>query len=140
MPSSFDPNRTHRFYVEFPESYSIPNWAVNSMECPRIKYGNKKYLFGLIKRKNIKIESIEMKILDIIGYKLTAKLHNLSNLKTVEFKYFHLNPNGDVIEKWEVKADLISIDLGKLDYSIDDVRYIKIKVTPFELNGYFPKK
>jgi hypothetical protein len=115
----YDPKRSNRFMVEFPQEYNIPSWSIRKINKP-------KFIDG--KWKNIHIE-----FYDTISPSISHILSNafLPMKKHIYFKIKTLDPTGVVVEEWVIISDrLSSINFGDFDYDIDEPLKIHLTITP----------
>lgn len=130
IPKEFEPKRDNRFVVEFPESFEIAPWIIQSITMPKLT--------------NDKWENIELSMMDPIGpsaSKSTIKLIDFckknkpgffkknKNLFTISISL--LDATGVGVEKWTIDIkELISVDFGNLDYREATLKTVKIILKP----------
>jgi len=129
----FEPKRTHRYSVEFPE---LRPFVVQKIDKPKINGG--------------KWGDMEMELLDPIGPSTSQIVFGLTNPKNYEikfdkrslfekilrkplftFKVKGLDPTGHVVEEWTIAVKRIkSIDFGTYDYAMDGISKIHLVIVP----------
>lgn len=120
----YEPKRTSRFLISFPEHFNIQQWVVSSANRPSMYIESKKFL-GFTYSKKIKWNPIRIKFLDPIGPSTSQRLMVLIKeqlLKPFLFKIEMLDPTGVVVERWLIdKTTIKSINFGELSMDDDNI-------------------
>lgn len=115
IPIESEPKRNNRFIVEFVGT-TIESWTVTKTKRPTYNLDG-----GW--------EDLKFELLDPIGPSTSKAIFNdiiKKDKKNCVVKIFMLDPTGVVVETWTLYGDYISIDFGKIDYSINDISTIII--------------
>lgn len=125
--NSYEPKKTNRFVVEFPEEFGIETFTV-------FKTNNPEFIDG-------QWQNIEIIFRDYVGASVTEGLYNIINfaktnndkkiLFNVEIKM--LDPVGVSVQCWDISVEkIVEISFGNLDYSVDEVLCPYIVIKPFD--------
>lgn len=124
---NYEPKKTNRWLVKFPEEFEIPEYTLKSITKP-------KYINGKWDDIRITFNAIANKQLEI-GLKKMIYTQGKTNINwTFKFTIEDLDPTGVVIGKWEIKVDeVVSIDFGgELTYHDDKIQEIVLIVKPYD--------
>lgn len=123
----YEPKKTNRWLVKFPEEFEIPEYTLKSITKP-------KYISGKWDDVRITFNAIANKQLEI-GLKKMIYTQGKTNINwTFKFTIEDLDPTGVVIGKWEILVDeVVSIDFGgELTYHDDKIQEIVLIVKPYD--------
>mgnify|MGYP006935469704 CR=1 FL=1 len=135
VPVPYEPKKTNRFFIKFPEYFNLSEWVCHSASRPTLRYigeenGEKKYTW----------DNLIVKMYDPIVMSTTKSLMDLVNKNKLSDKFDltieMLDPIGSVIEKWLLSdCEILSIDFGILSYNIDKpvLNTLFIKINKAEL-------
>jgi len=126
--AKYEPKRQNRFYVKFPEEINIESWFIQKINKPKYHITENKW------------ENIQVTFLDPIGSSTSQRIHELIknqffiNKETKPIFIFDIiavDPTGLDVEDWEIGVEeVLYIDFGNLDYSIDEISEISMWVKP----------
>lgn len=136
VPSNFEPKKTNRFLVRFPETLGIEPFLVSEIKLPAITI-NKPRSIGItslrIFNQTPKISDLEIKLIDdSIKPKIGVMYSWLTDYTKFDMKIETLDPKNVVIDVMTLKGCYFTrIDFGSLGYSLDsDVYNYTITVSP----------
>lgn len=125
--------RKNRWVVTFPEHFKIEPWCVAKTQRPSLKLVEKKFLC-FTTGFSVEWENITFHFLDPINPSVSKSLFELMDAElteTFDYKLEMLDPTGVVVETWEITdCEIISIDLGALNYELDDLAKCTMVVKP----------
>lgn len=145
IPLPYEPKRTNRWIVTFPEDFEIPDWTMTKACRPKFLIHNKMVSYGEMTftfRDPIG-PSMSQAVWDLL-LKITTLSKSYdpnSDVETTEFwkkyrtgfplKIEMLDPTGHVVESWDLAGcKLLSVDFGELDYSDDSFATLSMKIKP----------
>ena len=123
-PTHFEPMRTNRFLVTFPESFNISPYFVRMVSRPTM----------IVSQHGLhEWEDIDITLYDPISPSMSQNIFQLmsSDLITqpMTFLIQMLDPTGVVVSEWLIWGRVSSIDYGMLDYSDDSLTEIKMTIS-----------
>lgn len=128
--NEFEPKKSNRFILKFPNEFNIPEWAVVQCSLPSMNITNELIFWN----------EIEMELYDPIKPSISkAIMKILEDRKYLNFELMIklLDPTGVVIETWMIKeAAITAVNFGSLSFYSDNIGKIHLKITSesIELN------
>ena len=120
VPLPYEPKKTNRFGIKFPEHFNLSEWICFEMSRPTLTF---------IGQDNGKIiydwNDLVLKLYDPIAPSTTQSLMDLIHKNKINDKFNLLiemyDPTGVVVEKWALSdCEFSLIDFGTLSYHQDE--------------------
>ena len=117
VPLPYEPKKTNRFGIKFPEHFNLSEWICFEMSRPKMR------IVG--DAKNVVFDDLVLELYDPIAPSTTQSLMDLIHKNKINDK-FNLSiemydPTGVVVEKWELSdCEFSLIDFGTLSYHQDE--------------------
>lgn len=126
--TAYEPKRSSRFLVEFPERFDIQSCSIQKINKPKFTDG---------KYENIRVDFIDpigpstsQRLFEMVNF---LKTNKSDNKKLFEVKIKSLDPTGLEIEEWVVFVEkVLTINFGELDYSDDEIQKPFLILKPFD--------
>jgi hypothetical protein len=116
VPTPYEPKKTNRFIIKFPESFELTEWVCSraSRPCARIIHDVTKF------------DPLIIGMYDPITPSTSQSLYNLITSGKVHEKFDMqiqlLDPIGTVIEEWSLSGCFFKkIDFGYMSYNRDEI-------------------
>jgi hypothetical protein len=125
--SYYEPKRSNRFILLFPDDFNIPPHVVSTTVRPSAHFVN-----GRIEWQDIEIvlrDPITPSMSEIIN-ELFLRTGSQYTNRDFEYRIQMLGPVGDVVEDWVINGFITSIDFGNLDYTSDELMEITLTLRP----------
>lgn len=123
MPETYEPKKTNRWVVDFPEDFKIESWVVRNITPLRYDSVVRKWDDLIITLFDPIVKSTSKSLMDLIGrgdyhhFKLGLRM---------------LDPTGSDVEVYEMKGCKIkTFDFGETDYEIGEPKMITLTI-PFK--------
>jgi hypothetical protein len=124
IPFPYEPMRTNRFIVIFPETFNISPYFVRMVNRPSMRiqqHGQHEW------------EDIEITLYDPISPSMSQNIFQLMNsdliTQPMTFLIQMLDPTGVIVSEWSIWGRVSSIDYGMLDYNDDSTTEIKLTIS-----------
>lgn len=116
LPLPYEPKKTNRYIIIFPESFKIPQWVCSKTSRP----------IAIISSGKIVWEPLIANVYDSIAPSTAQGLFNLISEDKLndkfEMRIQMLDPTGEVVEEWVLlDCSFEKIDFGVLSYELDKV-------------------
>ena len=130
VPVDQEPKYENRFFVELPPVFEIESYLIQRITPPIFEnYCWKNFEIDLIDVTN---PSTSEKIYELIELVNVIKLGNAEILFSFTLK--SLDSTGETVETWKVEVEeLVSVNFGFFDHSLDGVKCIKMILKPFSV-------
>ena len=130
LPIVYEPKQSNRFLVKFPTEFKIKEWVVRSIEKPKLRIIDKK-IFGFKYGSKSLWSTINITLLDSIGYSSTESVFNINQVEPFTIHIEMLDPTGVVVEDMKlVDCRIKSIDYGYLGYTENKIHTINLEIQP----------
>ena len=117
VPLPYEPKKTNRFGIKFPEHFNLSEWICFEMSRPKMR------IVG--DAKNVVFDDLVLELYDPIAPSTTQSLMDLIHKNKINDKFNLLiemyDPTGVVVEKWALSdCEFSLIDFGTLSYHQDE--------------------
>ncbi len=136
-PSNFEPKKTNRFLVRFPEALGIEPFLVSELNLPVVTVNKSRSIgitaLAILGVNNIKVSDLEIKMIDdSVKPKIAAMYSWLTDYTKFDMKIETLDPKNVVIGVMKLKdCHFTRIDFGSLGYSLEsDIYNYTITISP----------
>jgi len=124
--TAFEPQKGNKFLIEFNSPFSIPSYVIHKMSELKVTHV---YDGGSVNWGDLTIEMYETSEISIASIICKGLAENESKeTNTISFQLLNLNVVGDIIQRWEINANIKDIAFGKHDWLNDGLKMIEMNL------------